>query len=87
MTIFKVSRSILNIENKKRREESAFSLPSSELKQIESKTINKNTNWINCIKKCVTKTPLRYIIPITSNTIMISYLDGERADEIAHLDE
>ena len=47
----------------------------------------EDTEWISVIKKCTTKTPLRYIIPITNNTIMISYLDGEKADELSTLSD
>lgn len=46
-----------------------------------------STNWIDAIQKCVTNTPLRYIIPISKHTVMISYLDGEKADELAQLDD
>ena len=47
----------------------------------------KETNWISCIQKCTTHSSLRYIIPISNNTIMISYLDGEKADELATMDD
>lgn len=43
----------------------------------------ENTEWISAIHKCVTHTKLRYIIPIDKTTIMISYLDGEKADELS----
>lgn len=47
----------------------------------------EDTKWIQSISKCVTRTPLRYIIPITDKTIMISYLDGEKADELSTMDD
>ena len=50
-------------------------------------TTYENTDWISVIKKCATKTPLRYIIPITKDTVMISYLDGEKADELSTLSD
>lgn len=50
-------------------------------------TFDESSRWIECIRKCTTKTPLRYIIPITTNTIMISYLDGEKADELSTMDD
>lgn len=46
-----------------------------------------DSKWVSAIDKCVTTSPLRYIIPIQESTVMISYLDGEKADELAEMDE
>ena len=49
-------------------------------------TYNK-PEWIQAISKCVTRTPLRYVIPLGSNTIMIAYLDGKQAQEIGNMND
>ena len=42
--------------------------------------------WIKAITKCVTHTPLRYIIPLGMDTIMMGYLDGKQAQEVGTMD-
>lgn len=42
----------------------------------------EDTHWISSISKCVSKSDLRYIIPINETTVMSSYVDGERSEEL-----